>query len=66
MEQWQDSSDVESIAATVVGMFDAGARDTEVAAFLHSQEQSSEGQPSLSDEARLALVRELHKRAGSL
>lgn len=63
--QWQDSADVDSIAATVVGMFDAGAKDTEVAAFLHSQEQSSEGQASLTDAARLALVREL-QRAGSL
>lgn len=64
--QWQNSANIESVAATVVGMFDAGAGDAEVAAFLHSQEQSSEGQSLLSDEARLALVRELHKSAGVL
>ena len=63
--RWQDSADIESVAATVVGMFDAGARDVEVAAFLYSQEQSSAARPSLTDEARLALVQELHQSAGS-
>ena len=63
--EWQDSADVDNIAATVVGMFDAGAKDTEVAAFLHSQEQSAEGQTALTDEERLALVRQLQS-AGSV
>ena len=66
MARWQSSADIESVAATVVGMFDAGAKDVEVAAFLHSQEQSYEAESSLTDEARLALVEELHKSAGSL
>lgn len=63
--EWQDSADVDNIAATVVGMFDAGAKDTEVAAFLHSQEQWAEGQSALTDEERLALVRQLQS-AGSV
>ena len=60
--QWGRSADIESVAATVVGMFDAGAKDVEVAAFLYSQEQPSTESP-LTDEARLALVRELHESA---
>jgi hypothetical protein len=63
--RWQSSADIESVAATVVGMFDAGASDVEVAAFLRSQEQSA-AESSLPDEAHLALVQELHKSAGSL
>ena len=66
MANWQSSGDIESIAATIVGMFDAGAREVEVAAFLQSQEQPSSVEPSLTDEARLALVQKLHKSAGSL
>jgi hypothetical protein len=62
--RWQNSDDVEAVAGTVVGMFDAGATDAEVAAFLHSQE-SGETAESLTDEARMALVRELHGSAGS-
>src|SRR5919197_968989 len=67
MARWQSSADIESVAATVVGMFDAGAKDVEVAAFLHSQEQSSAAESSLTDEARLALVQgllELGRRNG--
>ena len=61
---WQSSEDVEGIAATVVGMFDAGATDAEVATFLRSQEQV--GEPgSLTEEARMTLVRELHRSAAS-
>jgi hypothetical protein len=66
MERWQSSVDVESVAATVVGMFDAGASDAEVAAFLYSLEPSSPEESSLTDEARLELVRELHRSAGAL
>jgi hypothetical protein len=65
LERWHTSADVESVAATVVGMFDAGAGDAEEAAFLYSQEHSYDEESSLTDEARLALVRELHKSAGS-
>jgi|SRR5881628_3161851 len=52
--------DVQELAATVVGMFDAGARDTEVAAFLSDEERTQAGAPWLTDAARLELVRELH------
>lgn len=59
---WQSSDDVEGVAATVVGMFDAGATDAEVAAFLRSLERLDET-GSLTDEARMTLVRELHRSA---
>ena len=65
MARWESSADIESVAATVVGMFDAGAKDVEVAAFLYSQEPS-EAESSLTDEARLALVQELLKSADSV
>ena len=61
---WQRSDDVEGVAATVVGMFDAGATDAEVAAFLRAQERLGEA-GSLTDEARMTLVRELHQSARS-
>lgn len=61
---WQSAADLDSVAATIVGMFDAGATDAEVADFLHSQELSAGGEVSLTDEARRALVRELHRGAG--
>jgi hypothetical protein len=61
----QGSLDVASIAATVVGMFDSGATDAEVAAFLHSQELSAPDEQPLADDARMDLVRELHRSAGS-
>ena len=54
--------DIESVAATVVGMFDAGATNAEVAAFIRSEERHGDHQ-ALSDEERLALVRELHEAA---
>ena len=57
---------VQELAATIVGMFDAGAREAEVTAFLRDQESTLEGAPSLTDEARRALVRDIHLSAGSL
>jgi hypothetical protein len=65
LARWLPSADVESVAATVVGMFDSGATDAEVAAFLRSQELWDDEEPSLTDEERLELVRELHRSAGS-
>lgn len=56
----QAPRDVKELAATVVGMFDAGARDDEVAAFLSDEERSQAGAPWLTDAARLGLVRALH------
>ena len=73
--QWRDSVvqllgarlgsqllDIERVAATVVGMFDAGATNAEVAAFIRSEEHHGESQV-LSDEERLSLVKELHEAA---
>ena len=57
---------VQELAATVVGMFDAGADDSEVAAFLLDQERTQAGAPWLTDAARLELVHDLHMSAGSL
>lgn len=54
--------DIERVAATVVGMFDAGATNTEVAAFIRSEDHHGES-PVLSDDERLSLVRELHEAA---
>jgi hypothetical protein len=54
--------DIERVAATVVGMFDAGATNAEVAAFIRSEEHHGES-PILSDDERLSLVRELHESA---
>jgi hypothetical protein len=63
--EWHSSANVESVAATVVGMFDAGANDAEVADFLHSQELLYDKEASLTDAARMALVQALHKSAGA-
>jgi hypothetical protein len=63
--EWHCSADAETVAATVVGMFDAGAKDTEVAEFLRSQELLHDEKASLTDTARLTLVQKLHKSAGS-
>ena len=52
--------DIETIAATVVGMFDAGATNGEVAAYLRAEERHGHDE-LLSDEERLALVQELHE-----
>ena len=64
--RWQNSSlDLSGVAATVVGMFDSGATDAEVAAFLRSQELLDSDEAWVTDDARMALARELHKSAGS-
>ena len=55
--------DLQEVAATVVGMFDAGADDAEVAAFLRERERSESGAPWLADDARLGLVHQLHTAA---
>ena len=55
--------DVEEVAATVVGMFDAGATEAEVAIFLRDAERSESGAPWLTDDARRELVRQLHGAA---
>lgn len=52
--------DIQELAATVVGMFDAGADDAEVATLLRDRERSESGAPWLTEEARLALVHMLH------
>ena len=54
--------DIENAAATVVGMFDAGATNAEVAAFIRAEESHGHHE-LLSDEERLALVQELHEAA---
>jgi len=59
MDGWLSTADVENVASTVVGMFDSGATDAEVAAFLHSQELLHDEREPLTDEARMTLVREL-------
>ena len=56
--------DIENVAATVVGMFDAGATNAEVAAFIRSEEGHGHP-PVLTDEERLALVRDLHQAAAT-
>src|SRR5688500_8783528 len=63
---WERSADKRSyvdLAAAVVGMFDAGARDAEAADFLREQEVAAAGAPWHSDEARLTLAAELHRAA---
>jgi hypothetical protein len=65
--RWQQGPvDVKAIAGTVVGMFDAGAKDAEVAAFLTSHEVSQADEPWLTDSARMTLVRDLHESARSI
>ena len=56
--------DTREIAATIVGMFDAGADAEEVAAFLRDRERSESGAPWLTAEARLDLVHDLHGARG--
>ena len=65
LARWHSADDVSEVAATVVGMFDAGARDVEVAAYLHSQELLFDKPVLLTDEARMALVGDLHRSAGT-
>ena len=56
--------DIREVAATIVGMFDAGADDEEVATLLRDRERSDSGAPWLTTQARLELVQEL-REAGS-
>jgi hypothetical protein len=65
--QWDRARlDLREIAATVVGMFDAGADSSEVAAFLRDRERLESGAPWLTDDARLELVDQLQSSAGQL
>ena len=67
LARWaSDLLSVHELAATIVGMFDAGASESEVAAFLSDQERLQEDAPRLTDDARRRLVRDLHMSAGSL
>ena len=50
-------------AATVVGMFDAGARDAEVATFLRRAVADMPGFDALSDASLSRLAAELHRAA---
>jgi hypothetical protein len=60
--RWRPAAaDVPGIAATVVGMFDAGAHDIEVALFLRDQELAQSGELWLTDDDRMALVEDLHE-----
>lgn len=56
--------DIENVAATVVGMFDAGATNAEVAAFIRSEEGHGQ-RPVLTDEERLTLVRDLNQASAT-
>ena len=51
------------MSATIMGMFDAGARDSEVVEFLRYVEQLSSGTSLLAEEARRELVSRLHRAA---
>ena len=55
--------DYVAAAATIVGMFDAGARDSEVVTFLRHLETETSGQASLAEDARRELVTRLHRAA---
>jgi hypothetical protein len=55
--------DVTTLADTIVGMFDAGARDEEVITFLRGAETRHFGDERLSDSDRRALARALHRAA---
>jgi hypothetical protein len=52
------------LAATVVGMFDAGARDAEVATFLRRAVVSIPALRELSDTRLAGLAADLHRAAG--
>jgi hypothetical protein len=51
------------LAATVVGMFDAGARDAEVTTFLRRVAADIPGLDALSDTSLSKLAAELHRAA---
>ena len=52
------------LAAAIVGMFDAGARDAEVAKFLRRAATDVPALGRLSDEQVASLAAELHRAAG--
>src|SRR5687768_3715267 len=54
---------VAGLANTIVGMFDAGARDEEVIAFLREAETRHFGEERLSASSRQVLARTLHRAA---
>lgn len=60
----REEIDLREVAATVVGMFDAGAENSEVAAFLRDRERAESGAPWLTEDARLELVHQLHMAMG--
>lgn len=60
----QVAPDVAGLANTIVGMFDAGARDAEVIAFLREAETRHFGEERLSASSRQVLARALHRAAG--
>jgi hypothetical protein len=55
--------DVAGLANTIVGMFDAGARDEEVIAFLREAETRHFGAERLSTSSRQVLARTLRRAA---
>ena len=59
----QHHSEVEALADTIVGMFDAGARDEEVITFLRDAETRHFGEERLSASSRQVLARALHRAA---
>lgn len=58
----QDDVSLQECAATIVGMFDAGARDVEVVQFLESR-QGAAGAPRNSHVELAALAVRLHRAA---
>ena len=61
---WPDMAALDAKAATIVGMFDAGARDREVADFLALEEVQA-AEPRQSHNELLALAGRLHRLAAS-
>jgi hypothetical protein len=59
----QQPSDVDQLADTIVGMFDAGARDEEVIAFLREAEIRHFGEERLDVARRQTLAHLLHRAA---
>ena len=59
----QNESDVVALADTIVGMFDAGARDEEAIAFLREAEIRHFGEERLSASSRQLLARTVHRAA---
>jgi hypothetical protein len=67
-ETWRQATERRTyveLAGVVLEMFDAGARDAEVAAFLRAEEVAAAGAPCHTDAARGALAAEIHRAAAS-